>query len=84
LAAASSHQGFAGRRRLVQLISQQAITMAGNRALKIYGTLSCPSGKRMKTANRVFFVNEQEAMENGYRPCGHCLRKNYLQWRENI
>ena len=75
---------FACRRRLVTLIQQGAIGIAGNRTLKIYGTLHCAAGKRMKMANRVFFATAAEAMENGYRPCGCCLRKDYLVWRENI
>lgn len=75
---------FAGKRRLVAQIHQQFITLAGNRALKIYGTLRCRSGKRMKDTNRVFFINEQEARKNGYRPCAHCMHKTYLLWRENI
>lgn len=62
------------------LIRDQSITVAGNRKLKIYGTLSCGSGKRMKRQNRVFFVSEKEAIEAGYRPCGHCMRKKYQVW----
>jgi methylphosphotriester-DNA--protein-cysteine methyltransferase len=74
--------GFTGKRRLASLINNNMITFAGNRQLKIYGRFSCFSGKRMKTANRVFFMNEQEAIEKGYRPCGHCLRSKYLLWKE--
>ena len=55
--------------------------MAGNLSLKIYGTLSCKSGKRMKKENRVFFKNEAEAIELGFRPCGHCLRAEYVRWK---
>jgi methylphosphotriester-DNA--protein-cysteine methyltransferase len=58
-----------------------AITLGGNAKLKIYGLLSCSSGKRMKTVNRVFFQNEQEALADGYRPCGHCLREEYKVWK---
>lgn len=53
----------------------------GNKKLKIYGNLSCASGKRMKKENRVFFKNETEAFQNGYRPCGLCMQKLYLQWK---
>lgn len=53
------------------------IRFAGNAKLKIYGTLKCKSGKRMKIENRVFFSTEQEAIENGFRPCGNCLRSQY-------
>ncbi|MFN8354994.1 MAG: Ada metal-binding domain-containing protein [Spirosomataceae bacterium] len=61
-------------------IRQGRIVLGGNKKLKIYGTLRCPSGKRLKKANRVFFESEQEALANGYRPCGHCLKTAYLQW----
>lgn len=53
------------------------ICFAGNAKLKIYGTLKCKSGKRMKIENRVFFSTEKEAIENGFRPCGNCLRSKY-------
>lgn len=55
---------------------------AGNRHLKIYGTLHCKSGKRMKKENRVFFQSEKEAMEAGYRPCGHCMNSAYKKWKD--
>jgi methylphosphotriester-DNA--protein-cysteine methyltransferase len=64
------------------LIHNGTITLGGNRPAKIYGTLSCASGKRMKTANRVFFKNEEEAIAAGYRPCGHCMREKYLKWKK--
>ena len=51
--------------------------MAGNSHLKIYGTLHCKSGRRLKNENRVFFYSEDEAIDKGYRPCGHCMRKKF-------
>ncbi|MEO8766002.1 MAG: Ada metal-binding domain-containing protein [Ginsengibacter sp.] len=57
------------------------ISFGGNKILKIYGKLSCKSGKRMKKENRVFFISEDEAIVNGYRPCGHCMKSNYRQWQ---
>lgn len=66
---------------LGRLILSGKIQLGGNSSLKIYGTLSCSSGKRMKTVNRVFFADEAEAMENGYRPCGHCMRAKYKAWK---
>lgn len=57
------------------------IYFAGNRALKIYGTLYCPSGKRMTRINRVFFLSKEEAIANGYRPCGHCMKNEYKIWK---
>ena len=31
----------------------------------------------MKTENRLFFKDEQEAIREGYRPCGACLPDKY-------
>jgi methylphosphotriester-DNA--protein-cysteine methyltransferase len=72
---------FGRMRRLKMLIDKGEVHLAGNSKLKIYGTLCCASGKRMKTENRVFFQAEDDAKNAGYRPCGHCMRKAYLQWR---
>ena len=58
--------------------------VAGNERLKIYGQLNCASGKRMKKENRVFFENEAEAKQHGFRPCGHCMRLLYNSWKESI
>ncbi|WP_262512196.1 Ada metal-binding domain-containing protein [Mucilaginibacter conchicola] len=63
------------------LIDCKQITFGGNHKLKIFGTLNCSSGRRMKIANRVFFKNEQEASSAGYRPCGHCMRAAYQKWK---
>lgn len=56
------------------------ILFAGNRKLRIYGVLNCASGKRMKKLNRVFFSTANEAEDQGYRPCGHCMRDEYEAW----
>ena len=65
------------------LIRQHIICLGGNKRLRIYGTLHCASGKRMKQENRVFFTTVAEANEQGYRPCGHCLRKEYAAWKQS-
>lgn len=62
-------------------IRSEEILFGGNKKLKIYGTLRCSSGKRMKKENRIFFSSESEAIENGYRPCGHCMKDNYKKWK---
>lgn len=69
-------------RELLIKIKHKEICFGGNKELKIYGTLNCAIGKRMKKENRVFFNSEKEALENGYRPCGNCLRKKYKTWKE--
>lgn len=74
--------GFQRMRRLKYLIDHGEIQFAGNKKLKIYGTFCCPSGKRMKTENRVLFKSIEEAESNGFRPCGHCMREEYLRWKE--
>ncbi len=33
--------------------------------------MNCQSGKRMKKENLIF-TTEDEVIEHGYRPCGHC------------
>ncbi|TSJ40274.1 metal-binding protein [Mucilaginibacter corticis] len=68
---------FAWFRVLQSMMIKGDITLGGYKRGKIYGTLSCGSGKRMKTENRVFFANEQEAVAAGYRPCGNCMPQQY-------
>jgi methylphosphotriester-DNA--protein-cysteine methyltransferase len=64
---------------LFKSIRSGKIRFAGNTRLKIYGQLNCWSGKRMKKENRVFFKTEKEALEFGFRACGHCMkRQNHL------
>ncbi len=62
-------------------IKRHEINFGGNKQLKIYGTLQCKSGKRMKKENRVFFISEREAVKMGYRPCGHCMKNKYNRWK---
>ena len=63
-------------------------TLGGNKKLKIYGKLDCPSAKRWiekgnYTANRVFFKDEETAIQAGYRPCAICMPEEYKEWKEN-
>jgi methylphosphotriester-DNA--protein-cysteine methyltransferase len=67
--------------QLLGLIRQNKNLMAGNFVLKIYGRLNCTSGKRMKKTNRVFFINATEATRAGFRPCGHCMREQFKEWK---
>jgi methylphosphotriester-DNA--protein-cysteine methyltransferase len=66
---------------LRKLIRSGHLKFAGNTALKIYGRLDCSSGKRMKRTNRVFFDTEQNAIRNGFRPCGRCMPDDYRHWK---
>jgi methylphosphotriester-DNA--protein-cysteine methyltransferase len=63
-------------------IRKKEIILAGNSKLKIYGSLSCRSGKRMHINNRVFFESGKEAVDYGFRPCGHCMKDNYKNWKD--
>ena len=73
---------FLRKRKLKSLIAKGEITLGGNKQLKIYGTLKCRSGKRMKIENRVFFTSEKDAINEGFRPCGHCMKHKYWVWKE--
>ena len=68
------------RTTLRKKLKERSIRLAGHAKFKIYGRLDCPSGKRMKPQNRVFFSNEAEAIGHGFRPCGHCMRQAYQIW----
>jgi methylphosphotriester-DNA--protein-cysteine methyltransferase len=70
------------KQELMSLIRNGKIVLGGNKQLKIYGSLSCKSGKRMKKENRVFFSSEDEAISHGYRPCGQCMKTEYQSWKQ--
>jgi methylphosphotriester-DNA--protein-cysteine methyltransferase len=59
--------------------------LGGNRRLKIYGRLDCPSALRALprgyARHRVFFADEATAIAAGYRPCGVCMREAYRRWK---
>lgn len=61
-------------------------SLGGNRRLKIYGRLDCPSARRALSRGyarrRVFFADEATAIAAGYRPCGVCMREAYRRWKE--
>lgn len=65
-----------------EYLSEEKGELGGNRKLKIYGRLDCPSALRyiakgQYVKNRVFFKDEETAISAGYRPCGICMRKKY-------
>lgn len=64
-------------------------TIGGNKKLKIYGKLDCPSAKRWiekgyYVKNRVFFKDEDTAVAAGYRPCAVCMKHKYIEWKNSI
>ena len=63
-------------------------TLGGNKRLKIYGRLDCPSANRWiekghYVQDRVFFQDEKTAIKAGYRPCAVCMKKEYEEWKVN-
>ncbi|HKP16411.1 MAG TPA: Ada metal-binding domain-containing protein [Gemmatimonadaceae bacterium] len=59
--------------------------LGGNRRLKIYGRLDCPSARRALergyARRRVFFADEGTAIAAGYRPCARCMPTEYRRWK---
>lgn len=59
-------------------------TLGGNRAQRVYGTLTCGVARaslaKYGTEHRVFFADEEAAIAAGYRPCGSCMRVRYAVW----
>jgi methylphosphotriester-DNA--protein-cysteine methyltransferase len=57
----------------------------GNSKLRIYGQLNCWSARNALGKGyakiRVFFADEATAVAAGYRPCGHCMRDEYREWK---
>jgi len=68
------------------ILSKVPGTIGGHKKLKIYGKMDCPSAlsyikKGQYVNNRVFFLDEETAIKNGYRPCAKCLKKEYIIWK---
>ena len=57
----------------------------GNRRMKIYGRLDCPSALRALSRGyakrRVFFADEAAAIAASYRPCAVCMPAEYRRWK---
>ncbi|GEE00485.1 metal-binding protein [Gordonia spumicola] len=61
-------------------------TWGGHRRGKIYGRMDCPTALRAiarggYVTHRVFFIDEQTAVDAGYRPCGACCVVKYRRWK---
>ncbi|MDO4649435.1 MAG: metal-binding protein [Eubacteriales bacterium] len=70
-----------------EYISEVPGLYGGNGAGKIYGMLDCKQALRalreapdVYKKTRVFFADEKDALANGYRPCGSCLRSKYKEY----
>ena len=59
--------------------------LGGNSKAKIYGRLDCGAANaaldKGYAQHRVFFASEADAIANGYRPCGSCMREAYAEWK---
>lgn len=69
-----------------EYLSYEKGLLGGNKRLKIYGRLDCPSAnyylsKGQYVKCRVFFADEDTAISAGYRPCAKCMRKEYNTWK---
>ena len=89
----SIRQIYGKKFRLINSDGQEYLSdipgmLGGNKKLKIYGKLDCPSAKRWiekgkYISNRVFFENEEVAIAAGYRPCAICMPNEYREWKNN-
>lgn len=66
-------------------LSESPGLLGGNSKAKIYGRLDCSAANSALSKgyaqHRVFFANEEDAINSGYRPCGRCMREKYLEWK---
>lgn len=65
-----------------EYLSETKGTLGDHKKLKIYGRLDCKSAlryiaKRQYVKYRVFFADEETAIQAGYRPCGVCMKEKY-------
>ncbi len=48
------------------------LSYCGNKNSKVFHKSSCTSVKKTKEANKVYFADKDEYLENGYKPCQNC------------
>jgi hypothetical protein len=70
-----------------EMLSSVPGALGGHRGNKLYGRLDCPSALQWIAAGfyvreRVFFADEQTALQAGYRPYGCCLPDKYRVWKQ--
>jgi hypothetical protein len=67
------------------VLSDKPGTLGGNATLRIYGRLDCESAinalRRGYAKHRVFFADEQAAIDAGFRPCGRCMHASHAVWK---
>jgi hypothetical protein len=73
-----------------EVLSSVPGALGGHRRTRVYGRLDCPVALSLIARgfdvrrHRVFFADERTAVAAGYRPCGACLRKEYLRWKATL
>lgn len=69
------------------IISETHGALGGNSKAGTYGQLDCSAANSALSKgyakHRVFFANEQNAIQAGYRPCGRCMRAEYRKWKSS-
>ena len=58
--------------RTGSVLTTEPARYAGITTTRIFGRLTCSSGQRALSQNRVFFATYQDAIAAGYRPCLNC------------
>lgn len=48
------------------------VAYIGNRNSGVFHKLSCASVKQMYDSNKIYLYSREQAIEQGYRPCGRC------------
>src|SRR4051812_2547891 len=67
--------------------SEKPGVLGGHSRTRVYGRLDCPVAlaflrRGFVPRYRVFFASEDLAVRAGYRPCGACMRAEYLEWKQ--
>ncbi|MFS0864270.1 Ada metal-binding domain-containing protein [Fredinandcohnia sp. 179-A 10B2 NHS] len=60
-------------------------TYGGHKKSKVYGRMDCPTALRYiakggYVKERVFFADEQTAIQAGFKPCARCLPEKFKIW----
>ena len=67
------------------VISKSPGTLGGNAKAKFYGRLDCSAANgalsKGYAEHRVFFADEKDAINAGYRPCGRWMILQYIEWK---
>ena len=60
-------------------------TLGGHSKAKIYGKLDCSAANSALSKgyadHKVFFASKDTPVDAGYRPCGRCMRQEYIEWK---